>query len=160
PSPKTTRIIEEWARSAAEVNADDKDMSALWRAVLDEILGEGGEGADLLRVVKSQPASDIRFFLECYPRPEEPLLRQLRTLVRWDQAYDDAVTARLTSAGLVQRRYSLRRLITFLLLTIAPLFTMYVVITNSPKWDTLPVGLVLVLGFMVIVLTAVTALLY
>jgi hypothetical protein len=160
PSPKTTRVIEEWATNAAEVGDDDKDMAALWRALLDEILEEGDDGADLLRIVRSLPPSDVRFFLKNFAEPTASIHQVLRTSFRLDRSYEDVVITRLTNGGLVQRRFSLRLLITFLLLTVAPLFMMYVVVANSPKWDTPPIPWVLILGLAAIATTGVTAFLY
>jgi hypothetical protein len=107
----------------------------------------------------------IRFCLKCHARPEEPLLRQLNPSPtkeerRWDQSNDDAVTTRLTNAGFVQRRFSLRFLVLFLLLTITPMFLLYVTVTNSPKLDSPPNPHIYVMGLAAIVMTGFTALIY
>jgi hypothetical protein len=78
PSVKTTKAIGEWATAAAEVDMEDRDLSAVWRAVLDEILDERRDGEDLLRIVKSTPSSEIRFFLKRFgPRKEEMRISDL-----------------------------------------------------------------------------------
>ncbi len=68
PSPRTTKAIGDWAAGASEVDPKEKDLSAVWRAVLDEILEGGDSSEDLLRIVKLLPNSDIRYFLQCYTR--------------------------------------------------------------------------------------------
>lgn len=61
PSPKVTRTIADWAINASGVEPEDKDMSALWEAVLDAIMDDEDEGEQLLKIVKEANRSDIRY---------------------------------------------------------------------------------------------------
>jgi hypothetical protein len=63
PSLKTTRAIAEWARRAAEIDTEERDLSSLWEALLDAIMDDAAEGERLLAIVKEAQPSDIRFFL-------------------------------------------------------------------------------------------------
>jgi hypothetical protein len=96
PSVKTTRAITEWAAQAGGVEPEDKELSALWRTILDKIMENEDEGEDLLRIVQSLSNADVRYFLNRFAKKRT--LVGYFTLVTPEGAAD-----RLHSAGLILR---------------------------------------------------------
>lgn len=73
PSLKITRVVADWASNATDVQPDDKDMSALWEALLDAIMDDENEGEQLLKIVSEAQRSDIRFFLWRFGDSSDPM---------------------------------------------------------------------------------------
>jgi hypothetical protein len=100
PSVKTTKAIADWAVGAGAVEQADKELSALWRTILDKIMENEDEGEDLLRVVQSLSNADLRYFLNRFAG--------MRTiLARFGQIAPEGTIERLRSAGLIYRPVSL-----------------------------------------------------
>jgi hypothetical protein len=103
PPLKMAKMILEWAESASDVGPEEKELSAFWRAVLDEILDEDDEAAELIQVVRSLRKSDVRFFLRRFVQPTW----RNRVLPFLDSFTSRDAIARLQTAGLVDRATSL-----------------------------------------------------
>lgn len=99
PSVKTTRAIADWASSAAAVEQGDKELSALWRSILDKIMENEDDGEDLLRVVQGLSTADLRYFLNRFAGKWT-----MRTL---SKTAPEGAIERLHSAGLITRPISL-----------------------------------------------------
>jgi hypothetical protein len=86
PSVRTTKAIADWATLAGAVEQKDKELSALWRSILDKIMENEDEGEDLLRVVQGLSNADLRYFLADLPEPRCSLV--LASLPRRGQLND------------------------------------------------------------------------
>ncbi|MGJ5175270.1 hypothetical protein ACQR16_10145 [Bradyrhizobium oligotrophicum] len=100
PSPRTTRAITEWARRAAETDAEEPTLSSLWEALLDAIMDDEADGERLLSVVKASQPGDICFFLAKFARAPG---RRIGEAAQW---------SRLENLGLVKRWLSSYNVIT------------------------------------------------
>jgi hypothetical protein len=105
PSVKTVKALGEWAASAAEVDSKERDLSAVWRSVLDRILDEKDDAEELLRTMKSLPSSDIRYFLRCYSHNQDSDTTMIFILgfsnFVVDLASDHVSVSRLKESGLL-----------------------------------------------------------
>jgi hypothetical protein len=162
PSVKTTKRIASWAESASEVDPEEKDFSALWRALLNEILDEKDDAEDLMAIVKNARASDIRYFLECYAKnhPEHGFRSARKILEIFKFGKDEEISDRLKANGLVRRTFSNSLLVTTLILTLTPVvLAIGSGFLNSARWDSAKVpALEIVLGYMFITLIGISAL--
>jgi hypothetical protein len=101
-SIKTTRAISEWASLAANVGPEDEELSAVWRALLDEIMDEGDDAEELIRVVRGLRRSDIHFFIRAFAqRNPGALPTPILGLVE-----NDAAIERLRGQGLIKRMFT------------------------------------------------------
>jgi hypothetical protein len=110
PSPKTTRAIADWARRAADVDADEPSLASLWEAVLDAIMDDEVEGEKLLALVKDGQPGDIRFFLAKFARAPG---RRIGEVAQWN---------RLDNLGLVKRLLSNYNVITLCIVVAVGLY--------------------------------------
>jgi hypothetical protein len=149
PSVKTVKAVGEWAASAAEVDPQEKDLSAVWRAVLDRILDEKDDAEELLRIMKSLPTSDIRYFLRCYSHIEGSdttttfIFGLSNFLV--DLASDHVSVSRLKQSGLLTGLVRVP-LITVLVVTSGILFYAAISGFGSRPWNTDALQLIVEFG--------------
>jgi hypothetical protein len=110
PSPRTTKAIADWARRAAETDAEEPTLSSLWEALLDAIMDDEADGERLLSIVKDAQPGDIRFFLAKFAGAPG---RRLGEAAQW---------SRLESLGLVKRLLSSYNVITLCIIVSVGLY--------------------------------------
>jgi hypothetical protein len=119
PSVQTAKVIAEWAAEAGRAGAEDAELTAMWRAILDEIIDGGDDGEELLRIVKSIPTSSIRHFLKLFA--EHRRIESLGRVV--DATHIDV----LRSSGLVRRLFRIEWFRTALYVIVMLILSQYVV---------------------------------
>jgi hypothetical protein len=119
PSLKLTRTMSDWAFNAADVGPEDKDMSALWQAILDAIMDDEDEGEQLLRIVKEAKRSDVRLFL-----------RRFGVVEGLSVGTEPGGMERLRYAGLVEHVFGSNFIILFGAMCVAAL---YFIVRYAPK---------------------------
>jgi hypothetical protein len=118
PSTETVRAMAEWSVSASEIDPDkERELSAVWRGILDEIMDEREDGSELMRMVQSVPKSDVRFLIEwqnwCTGYSSGPglpsnvasnlVFKDFKSLLWTGDLRATAVTERLERQGLIGR---------------------------------------------------------